>query len=244
MANICLKIEYDGSHFHGWQFQPNVVTIEEELLKTLRLVLRTEIRAIYASGRTDAGVHARGQVANFHVNLENVDLHRLKHAVSSIMRPKLAIVEAKFVADDFHARFNAISKQYSYRILNRDAPPVLDYGRVLYVHKNLDLIRMQSAARALEGEHDFKSFQGDGCQARDTVRKIFRSEIIKADDYLIYQVEGEGFLKHMVRNIVGTLIDVGSGKIADIEKILKAKDRREAGMTAPAHALCLDWVRY
>lgn len=244
MPNIVLTVEYDGSRFHGWQFQPGLKTIEGSLLEALRAVLREDIRAVSASGRTDAGVHARGQVVNFRTQ-QTPDLYRLRHAVSSVMRGELSVLKAEFAPDDFHSTRSAKSKQYSYRILNRQAPAILDQGRVWFVPKPLDLERMRSEAAALIGERDFKVFQGQGCSARTTIKTIFESEVISDGDEVIYRVVGSGFLKHMVRSIVGTLVLMGHGRISSsMEEILAARDRRRKGVTAPAHGLYLDWVTY
>lgn len=214
------------------------------MLAALRAILREDIRAVSASGRTDAGVHARGQVVNFR-SAQTPDLHRLKHAVSSVMRGELSVLKADFAPDEFHATRSAKSKQYSYRILNRQAPTILDQGRVWYVPRPLDLERMAVEASALVGEKDFKVFQGQGCSARTTVKTIFESEVLRSGDEVVYRVVGSGFLKHMVRSIVGTLVLMGHNRMeAGMEEILAARDRRRKGVTAPAHGLYLDWVTY
>jgi len=245
MPNIALVLEYDGSGFHGWQRQPGVRTIEEELLKVLRMVLREEVSAIYASGRTDAGVHARAQVVNFHVEKEP-DLHQLMHSISSLFKSEISVLEAKIVPDTFHSRKSAKAKQYTYTLWHRECPPVLDRGRSWYIRPPLDIEKMQHAAKALMGKHDFTSFRASGCGSKNPVKEIFESEVIYADPYVYYQVIGSGFLKQMVRNIVGTLVGIGKGSLDEcsMEKILELKDRRFAGVTAPAYGLCLDWVSY
>jgi tRNA pseudouridine38-40 synthase len=245
VPNIRLIVEYDGSCFHGWQKQPNVRTVQEELEKVLKIALREDIPWLAASGRTDSGVHAKGQVVNFHC--QNIpDLHRLKHSVSSMMKGELAVRAAEIVDDSFHSCKSTKSKQYTYTILHRHAPAVLDKGRVWHVADRLDIGRMQREARVLVGTHDFTSLQGTGCQAVSPIKEIFRSEVLHQEDYLIYEVVGAGFLKHMVRNIVGTLIAFGRGdmRLPSMEAVLAAQNRRIAGMTAPAHGLCLDWVEY
>ncbi len=245
MTNIALAIEYDGAGFHGWQRQPGVRTIEEELLKVLKIVLREDISAIYASGRTDAGVHARAQIVNFHSKQEP-DLNRLMHSISSLFKGELSVMEAKVVPDEFHARRSARSKQYTYTLWHRECPPVLDRGKSWYVRPPLDLEKMQAAAKVLVGKHDFSSFRAAGCGAKNPVKEIYESEVIHADPYVYYQVIGSGFLKQMVRNIVGTLVGIGKGSLdeCDMAKILELRDRQHAGMTAPAFGLCLDWVSY
>lgn len=245
MPNIKLVIEYDGSHFHGWQEQPGQKTVQSELHRAVELVLHEKIRCLHASGRTDAGVHAKGQVVNFACE-QTPDLRRLHYALSSVLRGEVAVLSAEIVPDSFHALRDATSKQYSYTILHRPAPAVLTRGRSWHVYGPLDIEKMQHAAAVLLGEHDFSSFRGTGCEARNPVKTLFESELSLQGDFLVYRVVGSGFMKHMVRNIVGTLVALGENqlKIGSIEALLAAKDRRLAGMTAPAYALCLDWVRY
>ncbi len=245
MPNIKLILEYDGSFFHGWQEQPGVRTIQRTLHDTLETILRLPIRAIIASGRTDAGVHARGQVVNFHVP-EAPDLRRLAYAVSSLLKGQLAVLSAEIVPDDFHAQRSAITKQYRYRMLLRSVPPVLDYSRVWHLGPKLDISRMQAAAAELVGTHDFTSVRAGDCTSNSPIKTITESSLEFQDGELVYRVIGNGFLKHMVRNIVGTLVWLGQGKLSfgSMAKLLALKDRTRAGMTAPAFALCLDWVKY
>lgn len=245
MYNVRLIIEYNGAAFQGWQQQPGVRSVEAELKRVLSLVLREEIRTVYAAGRTDSGVHARGQVVNFLVQHEP-DLRRLRFSVSSLLKNDLAVLAADFVPLDFRARMQAIARQYSYRIDNRDAPLVLDYSRVWHVPMKLDRAAMTRAAAAVLGEHDFTSFRGSKCASKSPIKKILESELIIDGSLLTYRVVGTGFLKYMVRNIVGTIVEIGRGlKPADsMAAIVAARDRRKGGMTAPAFALSLDWVRY
>ena len=251
MPNILLVLEYNGATFHGWQEQPGGVrTIQAELKKTLSMLLRGERITIHASGRTDAGVHARAQVVNFHISQET-DLRRLQHSISSIFKNEISVLHAQYVEEEFNARFSAVKKQYSYVILNRAAPAVLNHERVWHVARNLNVDLLQSEALALVGEHDFTSLRGSGCASRSPVRNIFSSTWESQGDLLIYTVVGEGFLKHMVRNIVGTLVararlhkSGGIAKIPAIEDLLQAQDRRMAGPTAPPYGLYLDWVEY
>lgn len=243
MSNIRMVIEYDGSNFHGWQQQPELRTVQSELHRVLAMVLRQEIHCVLAAGRTDAGVHARGQVVNFHV--ETIpDLERLKQSVSNILKGELAVLDAEVVGDDFHATRCAKRKQYSYTIVNRKLPLVLDYGRAWQVGYNLDLEKMCQAASCLVGRHDFSSFRASGCNAATPIKEIFDSEVIVCNNNITYRIEGKGFLKQMVRIIVGTLVEIGRGRLSDMSQILEAKQRTRAGLTAPAQGLCLDWVEY
>ncbi|MBX7145253.1 MAG: tRNA pseudouridine(38-40) synthase TruA [Oligoflexia bacterium] len=245
MPNIRLVIEYDGAAFHGWQMQRGVRSVESELERALGIVLRCKIHPLYASGRTDAGVHARAQVLNFHV-ADLPDLRRLSLAVSGILRGKLSVLQAEVAPDDFHARYDAVSKQYSYHILNRACPPALDKGKVWYIPRRLDVELMRREAKVLEGQHDFSSFRCSGCMARDPVKNIFESELQQHGDLLIYRVIGSGFLKQMVRTIVGTLVGLSDGMLdlKSMQEVLDVRDRRKAGITAPACGLYLDWVKY
>jgi tRNA pseudouridine38-40 synthase len=251
MPNIKLIIEYDGSRFHGWQIQPGVRTVQEELTKVVSMVLREPIRIIHASGRTDAGVHARGQVVSF--KSQNApDLLRLSHAVSSILKGDLAVRSAEIVPDSFHARGSAKSKQYSYFIHNSPTPPVLLYGRVWHVTRPLPLNLLQEESRAFIGEHDFTSVRAADCQGRSPVKTIHELEIKEVmEDLIQIRVVGSGFLKQMVRIIVGTLVDIGKGRIPNdgsshsiVEQVLAKKTRLAAGITAPPQGLCLDFVTY
>ncbi len=223
-------------------------TIQSELENVLHTVLRKQIKGVCASGRTDAGVHARAQVVNFlweGPEEEIPDLRVLRHSISNIMRGELSVLDANFVPQDFHSRNHAISKQYSYRILWRPMPAVLDRGFAWHISSSLDIERMKKEAEALLGKHDFSSFRGAKCTAASPVKEIFESEFLLNNSYLIYRVVGDGFLKQMVRNIVGTLVGMGKGRIKlSMEELLSLKDRKAAGVTAPPYGLYLDWVRY
>ena len=245
MYNVRLIIEYNGAAFHGWQHQPGLRTVESELKRVLSLVLREEIRVVYAAGRTDAGVHAKGQVVNFLVSAPP-DLRRLRFAVSSILKNDLAVLTADFVPLDFRARKSALARQYSYRIENRDTPLVLDHTRVWHVPMALDIPAMARAAEAVIGHHDFTSFRGTQCAARSPLKTVLESELVVTGTMLTYRVVGTGFLKYMVRNIVGAIVEIGRGlkPVDSMGAILAARNRRAAGVTAPAYALYLDWVRY
>lgn len=245
MPNIRLIIEYDGGGFHGWQRQPGLRTIQGELERVLRVVLREEIPVVHSAGRTDAGVHARGQVVNFQAAAVP-DLERLKHSVSSLLRGEVSVISADVVPDEFHSRRSARSKQYAYHILNRSCPAVLDRGRVWHVPVTLDIERMKEDAACFVGEHDFSSFRAADCVQPSPVKTIFESEVLTDDRHLIYRVVGSGFLKQMVRIMLGTL--VGRAKhqswLMSIPEIISARDRKAAAMSAPARGLYLDWVRY
>jgi tRNA pseudouridine38-40 synthase len=243
LPNVRLVIEYDGSRFHGWQKQPGLRTIQEELQGKLSLVLREEIPYLLAAGRTDAGVHARGQVVNFPV-ASPPDLRRLIYSVSGLFRGELAVLRADLVPDDFHATRSSDCKQYTYTILNRPAGPVIDKGHIWHVSSPLNVEKMIHAAQVLVGAHDFSSFRAAHCNSRSPIREVFESEVSRDGCYIRYRVIGSGFLKQMVRNIVGTLVSIGLGRGGSMPEILAARDRRHAGMTAPPQGLCMDWVEY
>ena len=245
MPNIAIKIEYNGANFCGWQKQPGERrSIQEELQRAISTVLRTNIRSLQASGRTDAGVHARGQVVNFHLD-SPPDLRKLSYGVSSILHPEVSIVAAAVVPDGFNARASAIRKQYTYTILYRDCPATLDQGRVWHLRPTLNIEQMMVDAAKFVGVHDFSSFRGSGCGARNPVREIQKSTLTLNGAYLTYSVIGTGFLKQMVRNIVGVIVDRARGRLElSVEEIFAAKDRKVAGITAPPQGLCLDWVEY
>jgi tRNA pseudouridine38-40 synthase len=245
VSNIKLVLEYDGSFFHGFQIQPKKVTVQSALLEALELVLCQKALRFYGAGRTDAGVHARGQVVNFQVEGEP-DLRRLSASLNGLLSGKISVLQAQFVPHDFNARRDAVAKQYSYYILNQAAPPVLERGRVWHVRAKLNLDQMQQEAQAIVGKHNFLSLAAKDSKARSPLREIFSSEIIQQGSLIIYRVVGRSFLKQMVRNIVGTLVDIGRGKLAacSMAGILAKQDRRAAGVTAPAYGLFLDWVKY
>ena len=247
LKNYKLTIEYDGSCFAGWQMQPEQKTVQGDLIKALTTYLGSAPEDLHASGRTDAGVHARGQVGNFKTTV-TVELIRLSLGLSSLMRNELSVVKAEEVPLDFHARYSAKSKTYCYQIFHRQAAPVLQKGFVWHVPQKLDLALMEKELQALVGKQDFKSLQASDCCAADSIREIYSAQLKRAGDLLFIRVSGDGFLKQMVRTIVGTVIDIASANKTMAGKtlsgILLAKDRSQAGRTAPAHGLYLEEVQY
>ncbi len=245
MAQVRLIIEYDGRGFHGWQKQPQVRTVQSQLEETISLVLRRPVGTLYAAGRTDSGVHARGQVVTFRVD-EVPDLWRLSQGISHLLKGEVTVVRADIVDDSFHPGFSSTHKQYTYRVLNRPSPAVLDRHRLWHVSKPLKLDALREWAEQLEGQHDFSSFRDSGCTNTTPVKTIYRSRITQDGDVVVYTVIGNGFLKQMVRNIVGTLVDMSLGRLKfnSFSALLAERNRRLAGMTAPPHGLCLDWVSY
>ena len=245
MPTVKLVIEYDGSGFRGWQQQPDQRTIQEELRRVIGIVTRQKVSPLKASGRTDAGVHARGQVVSFSIE-EGVDLDKLARGVSHLLRGEVSVISAEFVSDSFHPGINATHKQYSYRVLNRPTPQVLNAHCTWHIAHVLDVPLMKSESRYLLGQHDFSAFRDSSCTATNPVKTIYDISIVEHQREITFYVIGSGFLKQMVRNIVGTLTDIGRGRMRGLmlKDILESRDRRMAGVTAPAHGLTLDWVSY
>jgi tRNA pseudouridine38-40 synthase len=243
--NFKLIIEYDGSSYHGWQRQKNRKTIQGEIEKAIMTITGKKI-ALTGSGRTDAGVHAFGQVANFYCDTE-ISPEVFQRGLSSLMPKDIIIKECNTVDEKFHARYDAKTKTYQYRILNRTTPAAICRQYAWFIKKNLDLDAMQSAILHIIGTNDFKAFEGAGSPRSSTKRRVINAGLQqKEKEYLIFEIEADGFLRFMVRNIVGTLLDVGLCKITpdDFKKILLSKDRNLAGATAPPHGLFLMNVKY
>ena len=246
MRNIKLIIEYDGTNYSGWQIQKNGPSIQEELQKVLRTITGEECN-VNGSGRTDAGVHAIGQVANFRTS-SRMPADRFAYALNSML-PKDITIKASIEAEaDFHARFSAIGKCYRYKIFNSRFPSALLRNYAYYINycDKLDMNRLRSAADCFTGTHDFSGFMSTGSSVEDTVRTIYKIDVEKNEALIEICFEGNGFLYNMVRIIVGTLIYTGIGKIAvpEIPDIIRSKDRSRAGITAPAHGLYLEKVLY
>jgi len=245
MPNFKITIEYDGSAYHGWQRQAEDRTIQGEIEKALMTMTGDRI-TVTGSGRTDAGVHALNQTANFRCATSLTPEVFLK-GLNSLLPEDIVIISCKVVPETFHARYDVKSKVYHYRILNRWLPVAISRQYAWHIRKKLDVSAMQEALRWIIGSHDFKAFEGSGSPRASSVRGIINADIVKTDDdYLVLKIEGDGFLKFMVRNIVGTLVDVGLDKITsdDFKQILVSKDRNLAGITAPAHGLFLIEVKY
>jgi len=245
MPNFKITIEYDGSAYHGWQRQAADRTIQGEIENALMTMTGNSI-TVTGSGRTDAGVHALNQAANFRCATSLTPENFLK-GLNSLLPEDIVITSCKVVPEEFHAQYDVKSKVYDYRILNRLLPAAISRQYAWHIRKKLDLSAMQEALCCILGSHDFKAFEGSGSPRVSTVRCILNADLVKTDnDYLVLKIEGDGFLKFMVRNIVGTLVDVGLGKITpdDFKQILISKDRNLAGITAPAHGLFLIEVKY
>ena len=259
MRNIRLTLAYDGTDFHGWQRQPDKATIQG-LIETAIKKVTGQLATLWGSGRTDAGVHAANQVANFKTTCP-IPCANLVKALNDMLPAAVRVKEACDVPLDFHARYGAVSKTYRYRILLAPVASPFIARFVYHYPYPLDQKAMQRAARMLEGEHDFTSFAAargpsegsdngpaQGTHRRGNVRRLFSSRLRwhSKSSILIYEACGSGFLHHMVRNIVGTLLEIGRGKRQpeDIPRILAARDRTLAGPTAPPQGLCLWKVEY
>ena len=244
MRKIKLLLEYEGTQYHGWQYQPNGLTIQEVLEDRLSRITQQKTPVI-GSGRTDSGVHAEGQVAHFTTGSSMTPRQFLK-ALNSLLPHDIVVKKVEEVDAAFHARKSATRKIYRYTVLNRDYPSALFCRQSHYVAQPLNIAAMRQAAQDFIGQHDFSAFQGAGCEAKSPVREIYDLRVKKRKDWLQISFDGSGFLKHMVRNIVGTLVEVGHGKIAPdaIPGILASRERRQAGPTAPARGLCLVEVFY
>ncbi len=243
--NYFMIIEYDGSNYHGWQRQKGVLTIQEVIESRLAIITGENV-TVWASGRTDAGVHALGQAAHF-LSRTTIPPDALWRGLNSLLPEDIVIKELKPVHRKFHARFHAKSKIYQYRILNRSLRSALMRNYLWHVPQELNLDAIICGLEILRGEHDFKAFQASGTKVKNTVRTLFRAEIAKKpDNMLVFTFEANGFLRYMVRNMVGTLIDVGKGKfrVEQLKQILESRDRQQAGMTAPARGLYLVEVKY
>lgn len=242
-----LTLEYDGTNLLGWQRQLDGPSVQEYLEKVLE-TLSGYHSEVAAAGRTDAGVHALGQVAHidFDTNMEPWKIREAFNANLRQLEAPVVVLNVEPVSSDFHARFSAQGRGYIYRILNRRAPSILLANRVWWVPVELDIAKMQAGAKHLIGHHDFSSFRAAACQAKSPVKTLDKLDISQDNDEIIFTVEARSFLHHQVRNMVGTLKMVGEGKLKadDIKTILDAKNRAAAGVTAPACGLYLSKVVY
>lgn len=243
-VNIKLTVEYDGTHYHGWQVQPTGETVQAVLEKAVSTVLGRPTHVI-GSGRTDAGVHALGQVANFLSDTE-LEPHRVQRALNALTPDDVTIKTVEIVPDSFHARRAGRSRIYEYRILNRPSPSPFLLKFAWHVHDPLNIALMREAITCLEGEHDFSSFRAAGCDAAHPVRTIYRASLSPRDELIVFTVEATAFLRHMMRNLIGTLVEVGRQQRTpqSFAEVLQSRDRTKAGIKAPARGLFLMEVKY
>ncbi len=245
MRNIRLTIEYDGGDYCGWQRQINGLSIQQVLEEAIARITGEEVR-ITGSGRTDAGVHALGQVAHFKTDSALAERNLLM-GINSLLPPDIVVTELRDAPASFHARFDVLSKVYCYRICNRPVRSALERRRAWFIWEPLDLDRIQTVIPLFKGTHDFSSFCSTHTDSPDRVRTILDMTVRKdPDGMIVISMEADGFLRYMVRTIVGALVEVGRGKCSpeDIDRILVSRDRRTAGLTAPPQGLLLKEVKY
>lgn len=251
MRNIKLTLAYDGAKFHGWQMQPGIPTIQGALADAVQKITQ-ERSAIHGASRTDTGVHALGQVASFKTR-SGLSAAELQRALNALLPPEIRIVAAEEMGPEFHARWQSLEKTYHYRIFRGAVLPPFEYRRMLHYPYPLDEEAMSAAAKHFVGEHDFSSFAASSGSEetdrdRSPMRVVCRSEIVRdaAREEMTYVITGKSFLRYMVRKIVGTLLDVGRGKLKaeDIERLFEARDRSLSGPTAPPEGLYLVRLKY
>ncbi|XVN41123.1 MAG: tRNA pseudouridine(38-40) synthase TruA [Rickettsia endosymbiont of Argas persicus] len=233
-----ITIEYLGTNLSGWQRQSGVMSVQQ-ILEEAIYKFSGEQATLFASGRTDAGVHAIAQIAHFDLS-KYLEPYKIIRAVNYFVRPHLVgIVNCELVSKNFHARFSATARHYIYRILNRPNPSVINHNRVWWISILLNVAAMQESGKYLLGKHDFTSFRASSCQSKSPIKTLTKLDIIKEDEEIKLHFSAPSFLHHMVRNIVGSLVLVGKNvwQTEQIKEVLEAKDRKAAGPTAPACGL-------
>lgn len=244
--NIRLIMQYEGANYHGWQRQKDEVTIQELVEDKLRIMTGRPV-AVYASGRTDSGVHALHQVCNF-LTETKIPPESIKNGLNSLLPNDIYISKAEYAEPGFHSRYSAKSKSYEYRILNTRDIDIFLSRYVWHIKDDLNFDEIRKCLSLLTGKHDFTAFRSSGTSNVNPVREIFRAELTETheDGTVRFYFEAEGFLKHMVRNIVGTIVDAGKGKITsrEFQEIIESKDRKRAGCKAPPQGLFLTMVKY
>ncbi len=244
MHNYKIIIEYDGSSFVGWQRQNNGLSIQQLIEESIKKI-SNEKPIIYGAGRTDAGVHAKGQVASFKL-LNNVDVSTIRDGMNHHLRPfPVAILSAEKVSEEFNARFSAKLRWYEYRVINRRPPLTLQINRAWCVHKIINIKKIIEQSKLFEGKYDLSSFRSVNCQSKSTIKTINSIEVKENKEEIIFIISAKSFLHSQVRIMVGTLVDIGLEKIKNsISEIISFKNRNRAGVTAPAHGLYLKKIEY
>jgi len=244
MKNVKLLIQYEGTNYSGWQSQTNALGIQQVIEESLERITNESI-SLKASGRTDGGVHALGQVANFYTD-SSIPGYRFKYPLNISLPDDIRIIDSQTVDMDFNSRHDAIKKKYKYLIYNSPMENPIYRNFSYYVARDLDIRQMESSFPYLIGIHDFKSFMGPRTEVNSTIRHIYSMELEQKEDLIEIIIKGNSFLRHMIRIIIGTLVHIGLGKIKkeDLPKIIQGKDRSLAGPTAPAQGLFLDKVYY
>lgn len=244
MRNLKITIQYNGKNYCGWQRQPNSLGIQGNIENAIYEITKEKVKLI-GSGRTDAGVHAFGQVANFKID-SDFPIEKMAIAINSQLKRSIRIKHAQEVAEDFHSRYHCKSKTYIYIIENSEQGSAIYRNLTYHVPQPLDIKKMQQAADYLVGEHDFSSFKSSGTSSKSSVRTIYAAQVLKEQERVIIQLTGNGFLYNMVRIISGTLLEIGLGNMQpeQMKEILEAKDRQKAGKTLPAYGLYLMNAEY
>lgn len=244
MPTFKLTIEYDGTDYHGWQVQPGMTTIQGTLQKAVKRIVGKGVH-VMGAGRTDSGVHALGQVASLQAEFSHPP-DTLRRALTSILPPDIVVTAVEEMDNDFHAQRWAKWKRYRYTLLTRPYPSAIERRYTLFVPRPLQIESMAEAARVLIGTHDFSSFQAAHGSVESPVRTVLVAEFRQEGDHLSFEIVAGGFLRHMIRIIMGTLLDVGRGRLRpeDLKAILEGKDRTHASKTISPHALCLLEVGY
>lgn len=245
MRNIKLTIEYDGKDFNGWQKQPNKLNIQGTIEQAIKTITGEDVD-LTASGRTDAGVHALGQVANFKTN-SNIPIEKIAIALNSNLKKSIRIISAQEVDERFHSRLTCKKKTYRYVINNSEFSSAIYRNLETHIQMKLNIEKMKEAAKYFEGKHDFKAFKASGTSSKSSVRTIYKAEVIEMPNNRIYiELTGNGFLYNMVRIIAGTLVDVGTLKVKpeEIKDIIESMNREKAGKTLPPQGLFLVKVEY
>ena len=244
MKNVKLTIEYDGKDFNGWQKQPTKLNIQGEIERAIKDITGEDVE-LNASGRTDAGVHALGQVANFKT-YSNIPVEKFPIALNTKLKRSIRILSAEEVDENFHSRYNCKKKTYRYVINNSENGTAIYRNLEYNFLQKLDIEKMKEAAKYFVGEHDFKGFKASGTSSKSSVRTIYKAEVYKENEKVLIELTGNGFLYNMVRIISGTLIEVGIGKIEpeEITEIINSGERERAGKTLPPQGLYLVKVEY
>ncbi len=244
MRNILLIVSYDGTNYHGWQCQPDLITIQQTLQERIEKIVNHRIK-LFAGARTDSGVHAYGQTVNFFTN-NAIELKGLVKGLNSLLPPDIRIMRVYEASEDFHSRYSAKSKIYVYSILNSTGSSPFYARYVWHIPYALNVPLMDRTIKGITGVHDFSAFKKKDALNKSPIREVLKAGVKKRGDFIYVVIEGTGFLRYMVRNIVGTLVLVGSGKLIEnnFREILESKDRENAGPTAPAKGLFLRRIKY
>jgi len=244
MARFAVGLEYDGRAYSGWQFQPGLNTVQDVVQRAFSRVADSQVDCVCA-GRTDAGVHAAAQVVHFDSDAARTD-RAWRLGANTYLPSDVSVAWVREVAPHFHARFGATARSYSYFILNRDSRSGLSFGRATWERRPLDAPRMHAAAQTLLGEHDFSAFRAVECQSKSPVRKVERLEVRRQADWVTVEITANAFLHHMVRNVSGLLMSVGTGESPPdrVATVLAGRDRKASAATAPPDGLYLVAVRY